>query len=65
MANLIGRMIAQEYALGKRENSFYQEQEYGEKIDGEYIIEHSNSTMVYYMDKTLGYLKTKEASWQE
>ena len=49
-----------EYSPGKRENSFYQEQIFGDKIDGDYILEHSKSATVYYNEDETGYLKAKE-----
>ncbi len=60
MARLTGEAIIREYSPGKRENSFYQEQIFGDKIDGDYILEHSKSATVYYNEDETGYLKAKE-----
>ena len=60
MAKLTGRIFKNKYVLGKRNNSFYEEQVGDTKVGKEYIT--GVPEVVYYIDKQSGCLNAKETA---
>ena len=60
MAELTGYIINERYALGKKNNSFYEEQKMDTKIGKEYIT--GEPEVVYYVDKKTESLNAKETT---
>lgn len=60
MAKLTGRIYKERYALGKRNNSFYEEQKEDTKVGKEYIT--GLPEVVFYIDKRSGCLNAKETT---
>ncbi len=58
MAELTGYIIKERYALGKKDNSFYEKQKTDTKVGKEYIT--GEPEIVYYVDKKTGRLKAQE-----
>lgn len=60
MAEITGHIIKERYELGKKNNSFYEEQKLDTKVGKEYIT--GEPEVVYYVDKKTGCLNAKETT---
>lgn len=60
MARLTGRIYKERYALGKKNNSFYEEQKGNTKIGDEYLT--GVPEVIYYIDKRTGRLNARETT---
>lgn len=59
MAKLSGSIIMQKYAQGEIKNSFYQEQILNKRVYKDSIGGQLKNQRVFYIDHTIGSLKTK------